>query len=110
MAGSGGVASAIAFALAEAGCRSLRIVNRSAEKAKGLAASIVKLYPNADGRFGDDLPFYDLAINATSLGMLSADRLPFSTERLASAGESRTVSPTPNGRLCSTPQSNGAAR
>lgn len=77
--GAGGAASAIAFALARHGCKALTIENRSMEKAQLLANKVTQHFPallvqaatHPTGHF-------DIAINATSLGMNAGDELPFS--------------------------------
>ena len=77
LAGAGGAASAIAFALAAHGCRSLTVVNRTATKAAALAARVRTASPAVDVRTSDDgRATYDVAVNATSLGMKDDDPLP----------------------------------
>jgi shikimate dehydrogenase len=77
--GAGGAARAVILALAEAGCAELVVVNRTvstAEVAAGLAGPI--------GRAGAlaDVAAADVVINATPLGMDSADALPLDPDRL----------------------------
>lgn len=96
MRGAGGAASAIAFALARHGCQSLRIDNRNRQKAESLKHQLVLAYPEFKvtvGRTDEnliDVPLtqankaafqegFDIAINASSLGMQSQDDLPFSS-------------------------------
>ncbi|KAA0969428.1 shikimate dehydrogenase [Aureimonas fodinaquatilis] len=75
--GAGGAASAIAFALAEAGVNSLRIVNRSAGKAEDLARRVAEHYPNVKASAGaPETASQDLVVNATSLGLRDGDPLP----------------------------------
>ncbi|MBR9836649.1 MAG: shikimate dehydrogenase [Rhodobacteraceae bacterium] len=85
LAGAGGAASAIAFALAEAGAEALTILNRTAEKAEGLAARVAAAYPscatNGTGAAGD-VGGYDLIANATSAGLRAGDPLPLPVEAL----------------------------
>lgn len=77
LAGAGGAASAIAFALARHGCASLCIVNRTLEKAQALADRVAKAYPDVAVSSGLEAgAAFDLAINATSLGMQASDALP----------------------------------
>jgi len=83
VAGAGGVARAIAFALAQAGVAHLAIHNRSAKKADALRDEVTRAFPKvatarADGRVRD----FDIAINATSLGLKSDDPLPFGVDEL----------------------------
>jgi len=83
LAGAGGAAKAIAFALAEAGVRALRIWNRTPDKALEIAERL--------RRAGHGLPVTvatsdpsgcDLVVNATSLGLRADDALPLGAERL----------------------------
>lgn len=75
--GAGGAASAIAFALAEAGVASLRIVNRSADKAEELAQRVSARYSNVAVSVGaPETASQDLIVNATSLGLRAGDPLP----------------------------------
>jgi shikimate dehydrogenase len=80
LVGAGGAASAIAFALAAHGCQSLTIVNRTAARAASLAARVGAAFPAVLVRAGDPGDRYDVAINATSLGMRPDDALPISSE------------------------------
>ncbi|WP_370875469.1 shikimate dehydrogenase family protein [Methylobacterium amylolyticum] len=77
LAGAGGAASAIAFALAEAGVARLTILNRTADKARALAERLRAAYPDltvaAEGAQAD----HDLLVNGTSLGMRAGDAAPF---------------------------------
>lgn len=77
LVGAGGAASAIAFALAKHGCTSLCIKNRTPERASALLARVSHAYPqvkiSAEVYSNDH---YDVAINATSLGMKPSDELP----------------------------------
>ncbi|CAD6876289.1 shikimate dehydrogenase family protein [Methylomonas fluvii] len=80
LVGAGGAASAIAFALAKHGCSSLCIQNRTPERACALSARVRHAYPQVD--ISTELrsnAHYDLAINATSLGMKPNDELPIAT-------------------------------
>jgi shikimate dehydrogenase len=86
LVGAGGAASAIAFALAAHGCAVLTLTNRTAAKATALAARVAAAYPDVEIRF-DDAPGrrYDLAVNATSLGMHDGDPLPMSDDLIGRA-------------------------
>lgn len=78
MAGAGGAASAIAWALAKYGCRSLTLHNRHTEKAEALADKLAQAFPALTINLADTKSRrYDIAINATPLGMHSGDALPF---------------------------------
>ncbi len=86
LAGAGGAATAIAFALAREGCRSLAITNRTASKAEALASRVRQAFPHRDVRAGAPHEGrYDIAINATSLGMKADDELPLSPDVLERA-------------------------
>ncbi|MHA7869032.1 MAG: shikimate dehydrogenase family protein [Salipiger thiooxidans] len=85
LAGAGGAASAIAFALAEAGAEALTILNRTAAKAEDLAARVAAAYPSCatsgTGTAGD-VGGCDLIANATSAGLRAGDPLPLPVEAL----------------------------
>lgn len=83
LAGAGGAASAIAFALAQAGVTRLTIANRTSEKASELVARIAPEFPHLALRIGNDDPSgHELVINATSLGLRPGDALPLDARRL----------------------------
>ncbi len=79
LVGAGGAAAAIAFALARHGCASLMIKNRTASKAASLASRVREAFPGVQVQAGEaGGGKYDLAINATSLGMKADDELSLS--------------------------------
>lgn len=81
LAGAGGAASAIAFALAKHGCASLAIVNRTGAKAESLASRVRAAFPALPVSVHlDPAARFDIAINGTSLGMRAAEPLPFSVD------------------------------
>jgi len=83
MAGAGGAASAIAYALAGAGIGGLTIANRSRARIDELAARLHATYPGLPVRAGTADPSgHDIVINATSLGMAQGDPLPLDAGRL----------------------------
>lgn len=83
LAGAGGAANAIAFALAEAGVRRLTIANRTRAKALGLVDRIAACYPDLMLAAGTDDPSgHDLVVNATSLGLRPEDSTPCDVGRL----------------------------
>ena len=83
-AGAGGAAAGIAFALARAGVASLAIHNRTAEKARALAARVATAHPSVPVHAaGPDPSGHDVVVNATSLGMHPDDPLPVDVARLA---------------------------
>jgi len=87
LAGAGGAASAIAFALVRSGCRSLTIVNRTRSRAEDVAYRVRESYPGADVRVGDIEPGrIDIAINGTSLGMRPSDGLPLNAAVIPRCG------------------------
>lgn len=78
LAGAGGAARAIGFALAREGIGSLVIANRNRDRAQELAVSIRKgfpLLPVATTRDETARPF-SLIVNATTLGMKQSDEMP----------------------------------
>ena len=83
LAGAGGAANAIAFALAESGLARLTIANRTRVKAEDLAARLRAVHPHLPVALGTRDPSgHDLCINATALGMLAGDAMPFDPARL----------------------------
>lgn len=76
LAGAGGAASAIAFALAEAGIAHLTVVNRTRDKSAALASRLHERFP-ALGLAVEGTPAgHDLVVNGTSLGLRESDALP----------------------------------
>lgn len=83
LAGAGGAASAIAFALAEAGVSHLAIHNRTAARAEALAERIAERFPGTAASACDDRPHeVAFAVNGTSAGLRPDDGLPFRLDRL----------------------------
>lgn len=83
LAGAGGAANAIGFALAQAGVARLTIANRTTAKAEDLKARILSLLPDARIDIGTADPSgHDLVVNGTSLGMRDTDPLPLDAGRL----------------------------
>lgn len=83
LAGAGGAANAIAFALADAGVSSLTIANRTRAKAEDLKARLADAFPALPVEIGTPDPSgHDLVVNGTSLGLKDADALPFEAARL----------------------------
>ncbi|CAB3832305.1 shikimate dehydrogenase [Achromobacter sp. K91] len=84
LAGLGGAGKAIACAVADAGPASLRLYNRSADKALSFAAHLSRQYPGLAISVASAAPqACDIAINATSLGLNDTDPLPFQLDALA---------------------------
>jgi shikimate dehydrogenase len=83
LAGAGGAACAIAFALAEAGVARLTLHNRTAAKAADLAARVRAANPCIDVGVGSADPSgHGLIINGTSLGLHDGDALPIDAAKL----------------------------
>lgn len=75
--GAGGAASAIAYALADAGARRVTVANRTRQKAETVVDHVRRALPQADVAVGEADPRgYDVVVNATSLGMRADDPLP----------------------------------
>jgi shikimate dehydrogenase len=86
VAGAGGAASAVSFALARAGVAAITIHNRTAPRAEALARKLQAAYPSCDVRAGAADPAgHDLAVNATSVGLEPGDPLPFEVSALGHA-------------------------
>ncbi|MGE0823090.1 MAG: shikimate dehydrogenase [Candidatus Binatia bacterium] len=86
LAGAGGAAAAVAFSLAKHGCTSLTIINRTKEKAVTLASRVQHTWPHLPIHTELSLEkAYDVAINATSLGMHPGDALPLPVEVVESS-------------------------
>ena len=84
LAGAGGAACAIAFALADSGVRRLTVANRSTDKARDLVERVRAVHATLDIAVGDmDPSGHDLVVNATSLGLRKGDPLPLDVSRLA---------------------------
>jgi shikimate dehydrogenase len=85
MAGAGGVACGIAFALAESGVSAITLHNRSWARAEDLATRLRSAFPALDVRLGAADPTgHDIVVNATSLGMNPDDEPPLPLDMLAS--------------------------
>ena len=83
LAGAGGAANAIAFALAEAGVSQLTFHNRTTAKVEDLIARLSTLYPAVRMTVGTRNPAgHDLVVNATSLGMAPGDPYPLDIQAL----------------------------
>lgn len=86
LAGAGGAASAIAFALALSGVARLTIANRTTAKAVELVARLKEDFPDLAITVGTHDPSqHDLVVNGTSLGLRDGDALPLDVDRLTPA-------------------------
>lgn len=84
LAGAGGAASAIAFALAKNEASHITISNRSIDRSQALAQAIRRLYPAVSIATTGSPAGHEIAINATSLGLKESDPMPFDPQELAS--------------------------
>jgi shikimate dehydrogenase len=83
LAGAGGAASAIAFAMGKFGAAALIIHNRTVDKAHARAARVRRGWPRLVVCVGGtDASSHDLVINGTSLGMREGDALPLDARTL----------------------------
>ncbi len=83
VAGAGGAASALAFALAGAGISRLTLFNRTPERGQVLLARVRAAYPHLETALGTRDPRgHHLAVNATPLGLEPGDPFSFDVERL----------------------------
>ncbi|QRG07374.1 shikimate dehydrogenase [Xanthobacter dioxanivorans] len=84
LAGAGGAANAIAFALVERGVSRLTLANRTRAKAEDLAQRLAEAYPAAAVEIGTSDPSgHDIVVNGTSLGLKDGDPLPLDASRLS---------------------------
>ncbi len=82
--GSGGVGSAIAASLAEAGASRLGLFDAAPPTAEALARRLRTHFPNLAVSTGSNDPAgWDLVVNATPLGMRADDPLPLDVARLS---------------------------
>lgn len=81
--GAGGVGSAIAASLAQAGVATILLCDTNSAAAQGLAARLAQHFPHLEVRTASRDPAgCDLVVNATPLGMNAGDPLPLDAERL----------------------------
>lgn len=84
MFGAGGVGRAIAFAFAKAGVCRLAIHNRTAGKASDLAAAVQHAFPQVEvGVAGTRPENFDVALNASTVGLHREDGAPFALDGLS---------------------------
>lgn len=76
--GAGGAGRAVAFAIAQAGARSLKLHNRSYASAQALAEAVGQAYPNCAvvAVAHSDPTGAEIVVNTTSLGMHQGDETP----------------------------------
>ncbi|MCY4500930.1 MAG: shikimate dehydrogenase, partial [Alphaproteobacteria bacterium] len=81
--GSGGVGSAIAASLAQAGARRLALFDIDGEACDRLAGRLRPHYPDLVLETGSNDPQgHDIVVNATPVGMKPDDSLPMDAERI----------------------------
>jgi shikimate dehydrogenase len=84
IAGAGGAASGIGFALLRHGVAALTIHNRTADRAEALAQRLRGTFPSVSiAVAGPDASGHDIIVNATSLGLRPDDPLPIDAQGLA---------------------------
>jgi len=84
--GAGGAGSAIAYSIAQAGAAELALVDTDALRQGRLQRLIASRYPSVViSREVVSLADFDLAVNATPLGMNSDPRIPFPLDTLRSS-------------------------
>ncbi len=84
MAGAGGAAAGIGFALMRHCAASLAVHNRTVARAEALVTRLRAAYPGRDITVASPNPAgFDIAVNATSLGMQPGDALPLDPAGLA---------------------------
>ncbi|BBK34418.1 shikimate dehydrogenase [Stella humosa] len=82
--GAGGVGSAIAASLAQAGVAALALFDAEVPAMMGLAGRLRRHHPGLAVTVGSADPAgFDLVVNATPLGMQAGDPLPMDVERIA---------------------------
>ncbi|TWF50081.1 shikimate dehydrogenase family protein [Neorhizobium alkalisoli] len=82
--GSGGVGSAIAASLADAGARKIALYDGNEASSAGLRDRLNLYYPATEVTVGPPDPAgFDIVVNATPLGMRPGDPLPVDVSRLS---------------------------
>jgi shikimate dehydrogenase len=81
--GAGGAGRAAALKLASERVHELYLVNRTAQKAEGVAKEIRERFPQVNVVLGYPKETVDLVLNATSLGLKPEDELPFDAKQFA---------------------------
>lgn len=81
--GAGGAGRTAALKLASEGVKQLYLVNRTLNKAEGLAREIQQRFPQVKAVLGYPQSTVDLVMNGTSLGLKADDPLPFEASRFS---------------------------
>jgi len=81
--GAGGAGSAIACGLAEAGVKSIGVIDQDVAKAQALVDKLTRAFPNCDVSVTREMPAaIDMVVNASPVGMKPGDGLPGDIGRL----------------------------
>lgn len=83
LVGAGGAGTAIALSLLEAGVSELAIHDADTARRDGLLARLADRFPGRVAVGSDDPAGFDIAANATPMGMKPDDPLPLRADRLA---------------------------
>ncbi len=84
--GAGGAGGAIAYAIAEAGAAELAVIDIDRARQESLLALVASRYPQVSlSGVPASLAGFDLAVNATPLGMNGDERTPFPLDTLGPA-------------------------
>ena len=95
--GAGGVARAMAIALAQAGVASISMRDIDASRAKNLADTVHAAFPSVRARaLEQDEYDRDIVANATPLGMKDGDAMPCDPSRIAPGTVVTDVIPKPD--------------
>lgn len=82
--GAGGAGSSLAYCLAEAGAKEIRLADVDKARAEKLASLVAKAFPSCRIQVGEAEPTgMDMAVNATPVGMHAGDPLPLDVSRLS---------------------------
>lgn len=85
VAGAGGAARAVVFALARTGAERIFLMNRTADRAEGLSEYASTFFPKTEiepmAPDESEIKKVSLVVNATSLGMRAGDAMPVDIEK-----------------------------
>jgi shikimate dehydrogenase len=82
--GGGGAGASLAYCIAEAGAREIRLNDIDRRRAEDLASLVSRAFPTCRVEVGDADPSgMDFAVNATPAGMHQGDPLPLDVSKLA---------------------------
>jgi shikimate dehydrogenase len=81
--GGGGAGASLAYCLAEAGAREIRLNDIDRDRVENLASLVSRAFPTCRVEVGDADPSgMDFAVNATPMGMHQGDPLPLDVSKL----------------------------